>query len=539
MPNYNRFSRLTAPMFSAVIAVGSALLPPAATLHAAEGEVVRQVLFAQGSLVPGAGVFGSGIPQRALWTGFGTPAISDGSLNPFAGEIAFLGRWAADGEKEKGIFVSTFNGANARLRVKSGEELRGVGRFVSFREPQIASDGGVLFFATVQGPSVTAANATVVCYSAGPDNEPELIARAGAPVPGHREILATIGSAALARGGNVALRGVLARGGQTTDANDQAAFTWKTGTPVLDFALREGEQIAGLGRVKSFTTLVNNPSAPGAGVGWFFTRADGLTHLNARADFTNGISRVMSIRGAFKTSLASAGVPRPGFLPDFRSLALPSFSEFGDPRAAYRAVTHLGRTGIFHLNPANEFNTSVAHVGQDAPQIVGKKILSLGNPVVAPGDSLWFAGIGKTAVEPGRALYRATPGGESVRLIAREGAQAVGAEPGERWKRFTSIANPGGAGPLFTASIMDGGVIASEDEGLWGVDSVGQVRLLLREGDKLNGQTVRSFQVLRASIGSAGVARSYNYVGHVVILVFFKNGATALARIEVPRVEPQ
>jgi hypothetical protein len=527
------FPPLSRPLFSAAVAVCSAFLT-SPSLRAAVPPPVRAVFFVQGAPVPGAGVPGSGIPQGAVWASFGTPAISDSA------ETAFVGRWVAAGKKEAGIFVGAADGSTARLRAKVGDILTDVGRFAGFRDPQIASDGGVLFFATVQGPAITPETAKVLCYSPAALQPVQLVARVGVPVPGQREILASIGSADLAEAGNVALRGTLAIGGQTSDANDQAAFTWKAGVPVVNYALREGEQIAGLGKVKAFTTLTALPGLAGADLGWFFTSTDGLTHLNARVDFTNGATHVVSVSGGFKTSLASAGVPREGFTPDFRSLALPSFSESGNPRAAYRALTLSGTTGIFHLDPATEFNLAVIFRGQDAPEIPGRKILSLGHPVCSPDSrgSLWFAGVGTTAPEPGRALYWAHQAAPALpELIAREGAPAAGGEPGERWNRISSIALPGGArgtGPVFTASIIGGGVIASEDGGLWAIDSTGALQLILRESDRLNGQTVRSFQVLRATAGAGGVGRSYNNLGQLALLIFYKNGAMAIARIDVP-----
>ena len=60
------------------------------------------------------------------------------------------------------------------------------------------------------------------------------------------------------------------------------------------------------------------------------------------------------------------------------------------------------------------------------------------------------------------------------------------------------------------------GVSAANDTGLWGADSTGTLRLLLRGGSLVNGKKIRSFVVLGTVHTSPGQTRSFNRTGEVV-----------------------
>ncbi|MCB1088310.1 MAG: hypothetical protein KDM63_14775, partial [Verrucomicrobiae bacterium] len=107
--------------------------------------------------------------------------------------------------------------------------------------------------------------------------------------------------------------------------------------------------------------------------------------------------------------------------------------------------------------------------------------------------------------------------------------------PTEGWAKFTALAQPGGAtGPLIGGALTGATVTRANDAGLWGVDSAGDLRLLLREGATVDGKTVKTIHVLKVVAGSLGVTRSFNDHGEVVALVGFTNGSSAIVRVVVP-----
>ena len=132
------------------------------------------------------------------------------------------------------------------------------------------------------------------------------------------------------------------------------------------------------------------------------------------------------------------------------------------------------------------------------------------------------------------AVGKAVVGGYGYELLAREGDTAPEVTDGATFKSFPSLTMAGGGhGALFTAKL--GGATTATDDALFGVDSAGSLRLLLREGaTTIGGKTVKTFAALKAAAGSSGVARNYNNNGDVVSLVTFTDGTTAIVMIALP-----
>jgi hypothetical protein len=125
--------------------------------------------------------------------------------------------------------------------------------------------------------------------------------------------------------------------------------------------------------------------------------------------------------------------------------------------------------------------------------------------------------------------------------LAREGGQPPGAPNGAKWKSFSSLALPGGdTGPIFTASLKVGPsatferITAKNDFGLYALDSFGTLREMLREDQIIERKIVKTFSVMKAISGSAGVARSFNELHQVAVLVTFTDRTTAILKIEIP-----
>lgn len=72
------------------------------------------------------------------------------------------------------------------------------------------------------------------------------------------------------------------------------------------------------------------------------------------------------------------------------------------------------------------------------------------------------------------------------------------------------------------------------DTGLWGTDSSGALRLLIREGDVVGTSAVKSFTVLSSVLGSPAQTRSFNRIGSVIVRATDLTGAQHLLHIAVP-----
>jgi hypothetical protein len=95
---------------------------------------------------------------------------------------------------------------------------------------------------------------------------------------------------------------------------------------------------------------------------------------------------------------------------------------------------------------------------------------------------------------------------------------------------------------MFTASLAVKGadaVTRQNNQGLWGVDSVGALQLLLRTGQAVmvNGsaRTVKRFVALAPAFGThGGAATGFDDDGHVMALATFADGSQALLDIALP-----
>ena len=109
-----------------------------------------------------------------------------------------------------------------------------------------------------------------------------------------------------------------------------------------------------------------------------------------------------------------------------------------------------------------------------------------------------------------------------------------------------SVAKPDGQGygALVSALLKtDGraGITAKKRAALFGVDSKGNLRRLLRTGDMLESagpgsalKAVKSFVALTAAPGSIGAARGYDSTGKVNVLATFADRTQAVVRIQAP-----
>ncbi len=120
-------------------------------------------------------------------------------------------------------------------------------------------------------------------------------------------------------------------------------------------------------------------------------------------------------------------------------------------------------------------------------------------------------------------------------MLAQGGAEAADL-PGAKWKAFPSLAVAAEARPIFNATLAPNktNVTKASANGVWGMDSHGQLRLLFRTGDKIGGKVVKSFTLLKAAVGSMGVTRSFNAGPQVVRLATFADKSQAIVTTDLP-----
>lgn len=526
---------------------------------------VATLVVLKGATVPGAGT-NPRIPAGAVWSGFGAPSMND------SGQVAFLGTFKAGALIAKGIFAGTMAApvAIALTGASAPDTLGGPKKgtaYASFRDPLLTDDGREVFLATLSGNAVSATNSQGIysnLFGYGPALE---LARTGAVAPGAptgARWKAFVSVAAVGKGTAsdraLAFTATLVEGlGGVTSANDLGL--WIATSAGTTLALREGTSVTWLGKkrkVKSFAALASRAGTPGHGLG---VASGG--QLVVSITFTDGTRALAGVGPAgleLLNGLGGESAPGGG---EFTSFGLPVATDGG--AAAFSAKGLLAGVqfqGVYAHDPATGYGLgNVALTGQQALPS-GPAFAAFGNPVNNLAGAIAFSarltGTGVLSSNDTGIWWH--PDGGTLGVLAREGDAAVEAQPAATipkgvkplpvWNKFVSLALPDGVyGPLFVASMVNasknpktgertlpgpGGVTTASDVGLWGVDSVGDLRLLLREGGVVGVKTIRSFNVLGVAAGSPAQRRSFNSLGQVLCRVIFTDGTQAMVRVQVP-----
>lgn len=509
-------------------------------LSAVNTEVVNT-----GHNAPGAGT--NGLPADAKLASFNTPAIDDD------GNIAFVAKWTSvTGPVKKGTGLFT----NAACLAIVGGDVNGItgAKYKSFTDPVI-SGGKVVCIATLTGTPKPAASVVVSDLDA--TGTLDVIARAGdvasladgtQPVGGAK--FKSFKAAAI-NGGSVAVFAQLTGGTAplaTTSANDYGLWV-KDATNPLTLVLREGQMID-TRKIKTLIAFAPGIGSPGQGRGWL-TQPHGPALL-ALALFTDKSQAVISATGGGgATVLTETGKTGVNGGPDISGATFASYSfpATNNTTTTFLASMTVGAGGVTKADARGVFlsagtgaYTPIARLGSPAGA-TGANFSLLKDPVLGQDGGIAFpATLKATKTVKGLAVQTLwwKPPGEALKLLAQGGATTVGNIANAQWKSFTNLAIAGGGrGPIFAATLVPkkGDVTAATASGVWATDFTDAARLLFRTGVPnaiINGKTLKSFTLLKATVGNMGVTRSFNDTAQVVWLATFTDKSTAIITTEVP-----
>jgi hypothetical protein len=253
------------------------------------------------------------------------------------------------------------------------------------------------------------------------------------------------------------------------------------------------------------------------------------------------------------TDLAGSGDPLGGVvLPSatWKTMNLPSSSSDGSSITTLGTltpdvggVTKTTAKGVMMSDDSGATWDPLARLGDPATAIDPTAAFSSIWDPVSSSSGVAFLGTvkgGSVSAGDNDAIWWKPTGGDLAPL-AREGDQPPGAPDGAKWKSFSSLALPSGdTGPIFTAYLKPGPtataerITAKDDLALYAVDSFGTLREVLREGQTIGRSLVKTFSVMKAISGSAGVARSFSGARQIAVLVTFTDRTTAILKVEVP-----
>lgn len=482
-------------------------------------------LFTKGDAVPGAGV-DARIPAGAVFSALYSPAINA------SGQVAYRAKWKAGTVAGQGIFV------DSQLVVAVGDPApdSGGALFKSLYEPQLSDGGQVAFLAySSAGTKGLFTNLGGTLRRVIAQGE-TLASPVGARVK----------SVITYRLGETVLdwQGRLVEGfGGVTKASDAVLARWTPGTGT-ELTLREGQALLG-STVKAFYAL--GASAPGQTQDRHAGPGGSLPVLVTLASGSRQVLRAApgAVTSVVESGGTSAGAP-----------AGTTFGAFGLPfgadgewigglvklKTGVGGVTTGNALAILAGSLSGDYDTLVARQGDTATDESGAPLGGLiykgfREPLFsAEGDAVYLAALaGPVTTGTDTGIWSREAGSPSPVLLAREGGEAAEIGSGPVWGKFTALAQAGGAtGALIGGALVGPTVTRANDAGLWGVDSAGDLRLLLREGATVDGKVVKSIHVLKVVAGSLGATRSFNDQGEVVALLGYTNGSSALVRVTVP-----
>ena len=279
---------------------------------------------------------------------------------------------------------------------------------------------------------------------------------------------------------------------------------------------------------------------------------------------TNALGTFFGPDQSFTTSpLFGTGVivytnqPAPG-IPGatFASLGNPAINDLDhsafQAQVSGSAITSLNNSGIWANSGTNGL-TLIAQTGSSAfGYTAGTNAGTFGklsDPVYTNKDSVAFLGtlaIAGTVTSANNVGVWATSSGTSpALLVARVGDPApdpAGATSAAS-PVFASISQfvlPEQGGVVILASLLSGrgGVIPSNSQGIWGVDTDGFLKQIARSGDALmvNGiaKTISNVSIFNAPSASTGQTRHFNNPGDLTFKVTFTDHSSAIVQAVFP-----
>ncbi len=242
-----------------------------------------------------------------------------------------------------------------------------------------------------------------------------------------------------------------------------------------------------------------------------------------------------------------------GGAPQLVAISGGAYASFGIP-----AINNNGHTAFAGtLNPGTGV-TSTNNRGIWADDSSGARQLIAQSGATTPGRTATFATFSDPVYNDHEAVaFRATlqgssatgiwatdADGQSLARVAAQGDPAAGCPDGAMFSTFGEVALPDQGGPnnhggvLFTATLVGGsgsGVTSANNAGIWAVDSNGDLQLIVRTGDILQGKVVTALFFLPSSLTAGGQTRSFTAErGDLVFRATFMDKTTAIYNVVFP-----
>ena len=367
----------------------------------------------------------------------------------------------------------------------------------------------------------------------------QLLARTGGPAPGSPGAkFATLSRVMLPNAGKAMFIATLQSGGGVDASNNMGL--WVGNTPgALRQLIRKGSSIRVGDTMRTVTNVslfaaAARKSAPASGS----TPSEepkvmdntGTTVLRVTCnDSTAGI--VTASQNEVFTPVAWTNTPAPA--PGNQTLI---FSAFENPVIDNRGKTaFLATVSGPGVSSKNNNNTGIWSNGGGRLALVartgdkadgGGVFKQFANPVTNSRGEVAFKATLRTGVVGVWWLH----GGKLKRVASSQTIGPAAEGSGALYKNFTGLVLPDRGGPLFSAQLdsKSPGVTASNAAGIWAVDTIGRLDLMVRQGQWMqSGGNAKSISAPPEFIAKPG---SYNDVGGFIYKAKFNDGSQAINR---------
>lgn len=494
----------------------------------------------------------------ATYSVLGNPAISDSDDVAFAGTMTGSGITTAN---NSGIWADDTTGTRQLIARIGSTPAPGTNNatFLTLSDPVYNNNEAVAFRGTLKvvANQATSTTATGIWSSSG--GSLQLVARQGSPAADHGAgtpltgaTFSTFTNLALPDTGGVLFLATLNanKTAGITTANNTGIWTGNTASD-LHLIVRTGETI----NSKTLTGITFLPNLTYVN-GQSRSFAQGTGHLAFIGTFSDKSTGIFKVVG---------GTPQVVALGNDSAADVSSaqFLTFGNPtlnandHVAFAATLATGPGGITKTNNSGiwaDDNSGTRHliaqigVPNGAPLASGSgTFLTLGDPVYDDSEAVAFRGTlkvvtGQATSTTATGIWATTSG--SLALVARQGSQAAGCPTGPNgtvgasFSAFTELALPNQGGVVFLATLNTNAAAAvttANNQGIWAVDTNGNLQLIVRSGDMINGKTITSLKFLPALLYVNGQARSFSQnVGDLVYEATFSDKSSGIFSVTFP-----
>lgn len=129
--------------------------------------------------------------------------------------------------------------------------------------------------------------------------------------------------------------------------------------------------------------------------------------------------------------------------------------------------------------------------------------------------------------------------GGSLHLVVRQGDTAPGYNMTSPvlFSSFSQFVLPDQGGVAFLANVVGNTIFSTNNQGIWAVDTSGNLQLIMQKGGKINGKTITALSFLTTANAEAGQRRYYaQTTGDLMIKCTFSDSTWAIVRVVFPSV---